>query len=164
MKRVKLDDNYFANVEEGTRARLDKATKRGMDPAQVQAISTFANKIRSTIDEHRDNIPTTSTNPTTPNTKKHEANLQVMSDQLSAIVSRVLKHRSETPRIVENIKSPPKKPTPTNEPSTKPDSTQIDGIFKIIHCTCLSRLLTLHYHYPTFHLQFKILYKKYKTC
>ena len=169
MKRVKLDDTYVANVEEGTRSRLEKATRRGMDPVQVQALSNFATKIRNTIDEHRDDTITISTTPATPNSKKYEEELSkrvdVMGDLLSAIVSRVLKHRTDTPQIVESIKPPPKKPVPTNEPAVKIDNPQVDGIFiPLYHFFYLSFPACSLHHVPLFHLQYKISYKRCKTC
>lgn len=132
MKRVKLDDKYVASVEEGTRARLDKLTKRGLDPAQIEALSNFSDRILTTLNAHKD--PSSShitTPPTTPNTKKTEEELskrvEVMVEHLSMIVGRVLKHRSDTPQLLASIKPPPRKPMPTTEPA-KTDNIKVDSI------------------------------------
>lgn len=170
MKRVKLDENYVANVVEGSRARLEKATKRGLDPAQVQALSNFAEKIRTTIDEHRDTTSSTTptpTTPSTPNSKLYTADLtrrvEIQADLLSAIVARVLKHRSETPRLLESTKASHKKPqgpTPDPLPSTSEsqakneNNVQIESIFifsRVIATLFISNyamllIISLHAH------------------
>jgi hypothetical protein len=139
MKRVNLGDEYVGKVEEGIQARVEKVTKRVTDPVQVQAISNFATKIRDSINQHRDNIPTHPT-PITPNSKKYDEELSSKVDAtaelLSAIVTRVRKHRNEIPQLVTSFKLPPRKYAPTNEPA-KTDNIQIDGIL----CQPTTRLI-----------------------
>eukprot|EP00026_Physarum_polycephalum_P012249 Phypoly_transcript_12539.p1 GENE.Phypoly_transcript_12539~~Phypoly_transcript_12539.p1 ORF type:complete len:327 (+),score=69.47 Phypoly_transcript_12539:50-982(+) len=137
MKRARvntLDDKYFGTVEEGIKARLEKVTKRGTDNARVQAISNFATNILKTLDNRTNDVPhpATPNTPTTPNTRRHDEEVlkkvDILDEQLSRIVSRVLKHRKETPQIVASVKLPPSEPPSTTNSHSETDNTQIDDI------------------------------------
>jgi hypothetical protein len=126
MKRLKLDNKFIEKVVEGERGRLDKATSRGMPPAQIQALTNFATKIRTTIDEQRDTSNTTTSN----NTQQLEEKIDILGKHLSTIVARVQQYRNDTKLLEEPFKPPHNTSQETAAPLTNTNKSQIDGIFK----------------------------------
>lgn len=128
-------------VEEGRRARIDKATKRGMEDEDIQSLNKFADKLRDTVESHRDTTAVSATNDDEELSKR----IDILGDLLSAIVSRVLKHRKETPQIVEQpIKLPPKPQQPATTSSSQISGPQVDSITKEKYITINMNITTLY--------------------
>lgn len=133
MRRLKLDKSFLDKVDEGNKARIEKVTSRGMEAEDVQALNKFAEKLRGTVESHMDLNEINST--TNDNDEELSKRIDILGDLLSAIVSRVLKHRKETPQIVEQpINLPPNPQPSTTTPASNIPGPQVESIIKFNHC------------------------------